>query len=75
MLKRELIDKMWADIRENADEEVNARDPEVGGLLDHEEFKHALECVNWTDYSSGGVQTCVIVLHLKVLICQLLSSL
>jgi hypothetical protein len=36
MLKRELIDKMWADIRENADEEVNARDPEVGGLLDHE---------------------------------------
>ena len=61
MLKRELIDKMWADIRENADEEVNARDPEVGGLLDHEEFKHALECVNWTkeekEKGVGGIRS------------------
>ncbi|CAB3982717.1 Hypothetical predicted protein [Paramuricea clavata] len=61
MLKREFIDKMWADIRENADEEVNARDPEVGGLLDHEEFKHALECINWTkeekEKGVGGIRS------------------
>ncbi len=45
MLKREFLEKMWADMAKNA---VNDRDPELGGLLVREEFKNALECVNWT---------------------------
>lgn len=49
MLKREFLDKMWADLAENADKAVNDRDPAAGGLLVRDEFKRALECVNWTN--------------------------
>lgn len=42
------MEKMWADLGQNAGAEMNARDPDVGGLIDREEFRHALECVNWT---------------------------
>ena len=48
MLKREFLEKMWADMAKNAGKPVNDRDPELGGLLVREEFKNALECVNWT---------------------------
>lgn len=48
MLKREFVEKMWADSGENAGKQVNDRDPAVGGLLVRDEFRHALESVNWT---------------------------
>ncbi len=49
MLKREFLEKMWADMGENAGKSLNNRDPAVGGLLVREEFKHAVECANWTN--------------------------
>ena len=45
MLKREFLEKMWADMGENAGKSLNNRDPAVGGVLVREEFKHA----NWTN--------------------------
>ena len=48
MLKREFVEKMWADSGENAGIQVNDRDPAVCGLLVRDEFRHALESVNWT---------------------------
>ncbi len=42
MLKREFLEKMWADMGGNDGKPVNDRDPAVGGLLVREEFKHAL---------------------------------
>ena len=48
MLKKEFVERMWADSGENAGTEVNDRDPTIGGLLDREEFRHALQSVNCT---------------------------
>lgn len=48
MLKREFLSKMWADLGENAGKAINDRDPIAGGLIVHEEFKHALKYVTWT---------------------------
>ncbi len=45
MLKREFLEKMWADMGEDAGKPVNYRNPAVGGRLVREEFKHA----NWTN--------------------------
>ncbi len=53
MLKREFIDKMWADLGENAEKEVNDRDPAVGGLMIRDEFKAAFEAVKWTSEEKG----------------------
>jgi len=47
MLKREFIDKMWADMGDNKGRPVNSRQPEFGGLIDHGEFGHALDAVCW----------------------------
>ncbi len=47
MLKREFIDKIWADVNNNAQTDVNARDPDVGGLIDHNDFGIALNHVSW----------------------------
>ena len=48
MLKREVLEKIWADLGENLGKEINNRDPSQGGLIDREEFKAALEEVKWT---------------------------
>ena len=53
MLKREFMDKMWPDLGENTEKEVNHRDPAVGGLLVREEFKDAFEAVKWTSEEMG----------------------
>lgn len=53
MLKREFVGKMWPDLGENAAKEVNDRDPAVGGLLDHSEFKIAYEAIKWTSEEKG----------------------
>jgi hypothetical protein len=56
MLKREFIDKIWADIGENSGKEVNDRDQAVGGLVDRHDFAEALTFVNWTtDQRASGV--------------------
>ena len=48
MLKKEFLEKMWADLGENAVREVNDRVPNDGGLLVREELKQALGSVEWT---------------------------
>jgi len=56
MLKREFIDKMWADMGDNKGRPVNSRQPEFGGLIDHGEFGHALDAVCWpTEEKQSGV--------------------
>ena len=53
MLKREFLDKMWPDLGENMQRDVNEREPADGGLLDREEFKAALQSVEWTTEEKG----------------------
>ena len=53
MLKREFLDKMWADLGENLGNEVNDRDPTGGGLMVRTEFKAALQAVKWTTEEKG----------------------
>ena len=48
MLKREFLDKLWANAEEKMNEDVNDRDPAVGGLLLHGDFSDALKYVKWT---------------------------
>ncbi|KAK3737217.1 hypothetical protein QZH41_011273 [Actinostola sp. cb2023] len=56
MLKREFIDKMWADMGDNKGRPVNSRQPEFGGLINHGEFGHALDAVYWpTEEKQSGV--------------------
>lgn len=47
MLKREFVERIWADMGENADQPVNNRDPNVGGLVNRNEFASALNAVAW----------------------------
>lgn len=56
MLKREFLDKLWADLEENINVGVNQRDPAVGGLLLHGDFSDSLKYVNWTtEQRASGV--------------------
>lgn len=56
MLKREFLDKFWANAEENINEEVNQRDSAVGGLLLHGDFSDALKYVKWTtEQRASGV--------------------
>lgn len=56
MLKREFLDKLWADLEENINVDVNQRDPAVGGLLLHGDFSDSLKYVNWTtEQRASGV--------------------
>ena len=48
MLKKEFQEKMWADLKDNAEKTVNDRIPEDGGLLVRDDFSSALQCVPWT---------------------------
>ena len=56
MLKREFLDKLWPNAEENINEDVNDRDPAVGGLLLHGDFSDALKHVKWTtEQRASGV--------------------
>lgn len=56
MLKREFLDKLWADVEKNINEDVNQRDPDVGGLLLHGDFSDSLKCMKWTtEQRASGV--------------------
>ena len=56
MLKREFLDKLWSNAEENINEDVNDRDPAVGGLLVHSDFSEALKYVKWTtEQRASGV--------------------
>lgn len=56
MLKREFLDKLWADVEKNINEDVNQRDPDVGGLLPHGDFSDSLKCMKWTtEQRASGV--------------------
>ena len=47
-LKKEFLTYMWADMGENAEREVNERDPSVGGLVSRNRFGMSLAHVKWT---------------------------
>jgi hypothetical protein len=48
MLKKEFLEKMWSDLGNNVDKEIDDRDPSIGGLLSRLEFSTALKAVKWT---------------------------
>lgn len=48
MLKREVLDKMWVELADNAGKPVNDRNPSDGGLLEHGAFASALQAIKWT---------------------------
>lgn len=56
MLKREFLDKLWADLEENINVDVSQRDPAVGELLLHGDFSDSLKYVKWTtEQRASGV--------------------
>ena len=48
MLKKEFLVYIWADLDENAERDVNERDPRIGGLVSRNDFKEHLKHVKWT---------------------------
>lgn len=47
-LKKEFLMYIWADLGENADRDIDERDPSVGGLVSRNDLKEHLEHVKWT---------------------------
>lgn len=47
-LKKEFLTYMWPDMRDNGTQEINQRDPNVGGLIPRNQFRESLEHVKWT---------------------------
>ena len=56
MLKKEFLEKMWADQGGNSGRPVEERDPDAGGLLTRIDLKENLEKVLWTkEQRASGV--------------------
>ena len=56
LLKREFLQKIWPELGENQDKEVNERDPRRGGLIDRRQFADSYQAVEWTtEQKESGV--------------------
>ena len=56
LLKREFLQKIWPELGENQEKEVNERDPSRGGLIDRRHFANSYQAVEWTtEQKESGV--------------------